>query len=188
MGAPQSIPRKTLTVDQFVKMGEAGILHEDDRVELIEGEMIQMPPIGVDHAYRVGSLSEFFVLLFQRAGFVWNQSPIALPPDNMPQPDIVVLKPPRETYKRRHPSAADILFLIEVADSSLRYDRDIKVPIYAANGVAEVWVVDVNEEQLLVFRGLVGGVYTQSLRLGKDQSVSPLQVPSVKIEVAQLFA
>lgn len=187
MGAPHSIPRKTLTVDQFVKMGEAGILHEDDRVELIEGEMIQMPPIGIDHAYRVDAVNEYFVLSLRGTGFVSIQNPVVLPPDNMPQPDVIIFRPNREEYKHRYRNAHDVLLLIEVADSSLRYDRDIKVPIYAANGVAEVWVLDVNTEVLLVFRKLIDGGYTESLNLDKSQSVTPTLLPDVTIHVADLF-
>lgn len=187
MGAMDTVSRWKITVDQYHKMGEAGIFRPDERVELIEGELIQMPPIGIEHAYRVNDLNEFFVTQLTGRAIVSVQNCVTLPPRSEPQPDIAILRRTAQRYRDRLPTSADVIVLIEVSDSSLRYDRDIKVPLYAAHGVAETWIVDVNAQQLRVYRKLVSGAYSETLTLTQDDSITPTLLPDFKINVADLL-
>ena len=188
MGAPLTIPRISISVDQFHKMAEAGIFQSNERVELVEGEMIQMPPIGPAHASLV---NEVGTLLARRVSddraIVSYQNPIALPPKNEPQPDIALLKPLAHRYKNILPSASDVLLVIEVADTSLSYDRDVKIPIYAANGIAEAWLIDIQAESLTVFRKPLRDSYSQVLTLPKTGSISPLLLTDITIHLGDLW-
>ena len=129
MGALETVQRRKLSVDDFHRMGEVGILGEDDRVELIDGEMIEMAPIGSRHMAKVNRLSRMLGLAVQQAAIVSTQNPIGLPPRNEPQPDITLLKPRIDDYEAGTPGAADVLLVVEVADTTLAYDRDIKIPV-----------------------------------------------------------
>jgi Uma2 family endonuclease len=137
-------PRPRLfTVAEYYRMVDAEILKEDDRVELIEGEVVAMSPIGSHHA---GCVAKLQALLHRAlAGeplIVWVQSPLRLSEYSEPQPDICALRARDDFYMKSHPTAADALFVIEVADSSLMYDRNVKLSLYAGSGIAEVWLVD----------------------------------------------
>jgi Uma2 family endonuclease len=188
MGAPLTIPRVTITVDQFHRMGEAGIFRDNEHVELVEGEMIQMPPIGPAHASRVNVVGTLFARrLDDDRALVSYQNPITLPPKNEPQPDIALLKPATHRYKTTLPLASDVLLVVEVADTTLSYDRDVKIPIYAQNGIAEVWLFDVQTELLIVFRAPVSGVYTSVFTLQQTESIAPLLLSDVTISLVDLW-
>ncbi len=140
-----AIKRHKLTADDFLRMAEAGILRDGDRVELIDGEIVDMPPIGAAHA---GTLIEFTRLFTERAGpkaLVSVQNLLRLGEDSMPQPDLALLRPRPDGYRTRHPGPEDVLLLVEVCDSSAAYDREVKVPLYARHGVPEVWLADLTE-------------------------------------------
>ncbi len=148
--APPS--RHLISVDAFHRMGETGILGPQDRVELIDGEIIDMSPIGVLHAAIVDVLARHFG---RRAGelvFVRCQNPLRLDDISEPEPDIAILRPRADFYMTAHPGAADVLLVIEVADTSLAYDLGTKVPLYARHGIPEVWVIDAATRQTRVFR------------------------------------
>src|SRR5438093_104740 len=119
------LPRHKLSVEQFHEMGRAGILREDSRVELIEGELIDMAPIGNLHASIVSALSMLFSQRVGDAAIVWPQNPLSLPPHDEPQPDIALLRPKADRYRDALPAASDVLLVIEVADTSLQYDRTV---------------------------------------------------------------
>ena len=152
--APPS--RHLISVDAFHRMGETGILGPQDRVELIDGEIIDMSPIGVLHAAIVDVLARHFG---RRAGelvFVRCQNPLRLDDISEPEPDIAILRPRADFYMTAHPGAADVLLVIEVADTSLAYDLGTKVPLYARHGIPEVWVIDAATRHSRVFRRPVG--------------------------------
>jgi Uma2 family endonuclease len=143
--------RHRLTVAQYHRMGEHGILRADARVELINGEIIDMAPTGSRHA---GTLKQLAQILTQALGadaLLGVQDPIILDDQSEPEPDLAVLRPRADFYKSSHPGPGDVLLIIEVADSSLRYDRLIKVPLYARHGIAEVWLVDIDGRSLSRF-------------------------------------
>jgi Uma2 family endonuclease len=143
-------------------MGETGILGPQDRVELIDGEIIDMSPIGVLHAAIVARLASYFSQRLGPMGIVWCQNPLRLDDISEPEPDIAILRPRADFYMTAHPGAADVLLAIEVADTSLAYDLGTKVPLYARHGIPEVWVIDAATRQTRVFRRPVGSGGTGS--------------------------
>lgn len=175
------LARHKLSVEDYHRMGEAGIFAPDSRVELIEGEVIDMAPIGSLHISVVNTLSMFFSRGIGDAGIVSTQNSISLLPHSEPQPDIAILKPRADRYRKSLPSASDVLLLIEVCDTTADYDRRIKLPLYADHGIPEVWLVDLKAEWLEVHSGPKGKTFGNVRRLGKHDSVTPesLQVPTL---------
>lgn len=162
MGALESAPlmtRHRVTVADYHRMDEAGFFAPDIRVELIEGEVIDMPAIGTRHASTVNRLTRLLTTAFGDTAIVAVQNPVRLGDYSEPQPDLLLLRPRTDFYASAHPTPADVLLLIEVADSSARYDREIKVPLYARHGVVEVWIVDLDARQVRFFRSPQGDTY-----------------------------
>ena len=179
--------RRLLTVGDFHKMGEAHILSEDDRVELIEGELINMAPIGSMHA---GYVTRLLRLFMQRVGdqaVVFVQNPIQLPPRNEPLPDITLLRPRPDDYTTGLPGPSDVLLVVEISDTTLAYDRDAKMPIYARHGIPEAWVIDVNAKQVMVFLDPGQTGYQRVLTLGQDATITLARLPSIFIHLADLW-
>ena len=139
--------RKRFTVDEYHKLGQAGVVGEDDRIELIDGELIQMPPIGSVHAGLVGRLDRAFQAHLAHGLVVWAQNPLSFPPASEPQPDLALLKPRSDDYLNSLPTADDVVLVIEGSDTTLAYDRDVKVPLYASQGIPECWLIDPRLEQ-----------------------------------------
>lgn len=153
-------PRKhRISVADYHRMAEVGLLAPDARVELIDGEIIDMAPIGNLHLSTVMHLDDLLHEAVGRRGSVLCQSSIRLGNDSEPQPDLALLKPRADYYRDSHPTAADTLLVIEVSDSTWRYDRTVKVPFYARQGIPEVWVFNLPRSTVHFFRGLAGGRY-----------------------------
>ncbi|NCA10809.1 Uma2 family endonuclease [bacterium] len=144
--------RHLITVDAFHRMGETGILGPADRVELIDGEIIDMSPIGALHAALVDLLARHFAKRAGETVFIRCQNPLRLDDVSEPEPDLVILRPRADLYTKAHPGSADALLVIEVADTSLAYDLGVKVPLYAKHGIPEVWVIDAASRRTRVFR------------------------------------
>ena len=170
------VPRHRLTVADYHRLGQAGILGEDDRVELLEGQLVDMSPIGPRHALAVDALTELLVHAVAGRAHVRVQNPIALDNGSEPQPDLTVVRRPWSGYPRAHPGPADVLLLIEVADSSLELDLGAKRAIYARAGIAEFWIVDLTSDTVLVCGDPDGDGY---------RSVVPVRAPGV-LEVRAL--
>jgi Uma2 family endonuclease len=190
--APQAadevqVRRRRFTVAEYYRMAEAGILGEDDRVELIEGEILVMSPIGSRHAAAVGRLNRFFSQGAGTAALVRVQDPIHLGDRAEPQPDIALVRPRDDFYAGAHPGPEDVLLLVEVADTSLRYDRLVKVPLYARMGIREVWVVDLDDGSVEVHRQPSPQGYGEVQRLRRGQRLAPLALPEVEIAVEDLL-
>ena len=184
----QAPTRHRLDVGAYYKMAEAGILAPNDRVELIDGEIFDMVPIGSAHA----GTTDRFNRLFARAAadglaHVSVQRPLRLDALNEPQPDVMLLKPRADDYRGRHPNAADVLLLVEVAETSLAYDRGTKLPLYAKFGVPEVWIVDLRGAAIEVYREPAGDAYALKERLISGP-LAPVLVPGVAIDVGALLA
>ncbi len=179
-----AFPRKRFTVEEYHRMGEAGILHEDDRVELIDGEIIEMSPIGKRHAACVKRLNALLSRLLGQRAIVGVQDPLQLSNYSEPQPDITVLKFRDDYYAERHPMPEDTLLLIEVADTTLAYDRGIKLPRYASTGVPEVWIVNLPDEVIEVYRqpGASGYEGTQLARRGEALALPGMADARVRVE------
>jgi Uma2 family endonuclease len=174
-----------LTVDDYYRMAEAGVLSPDDRTELIEGEIVDMAPIGSTHADVVRVLNQRLVRSFGDAGVVSVQLPVRLSTRSEPQPDLAVLRPRPAGYRRAHPTADDVVLLIEVSDSTLRYDLDVKARLYATHGVVEYWVVDLVENRVWRHRKPRGTQYTERVEI----ATGALALPDAlgEISVAELF-
>jgi Uma2 family endonuclease len=183
MSAVLPLARHKLSVEDYHRMGEAGIFAPGERVELIEGEVIDMAPIGSVHVSVVNTLSRFFILGLGDSGIVSTQNSIRLLPNNEPQPDVVILKPRVDRYRSALPTAADVLLLIEVADTSAGYDRGTKIPLYARFGIREVWLIDLNAGRLEVYSDPASGGYRSARQFGRQDSVTPglIQVPALPL-------
>ncbi len=180
------LPRRhRISADEYHRMGEAGIFSEDDRVELIEGEIIDMTPIGTRHADAVRKLIQILASNLPKEALLDVQNPVRLNDDNEPQPDMAVIKNRR--YIDIHPGPEDILLLIEIADTSLDYDRNIKVPLYARHGIPEVWLVDLAGEIVEVFRKPSPTGYLEVGRHGLGERFKALLLPEVEVDPEELL-
>jgi len=184
---PTEVSRKLFTVEQYHRMGETGIIAADERVELIDGEIIRMSPIGTRHAACVSRAMAFFHEAFGRRVVLSPQNPVQLSNWTEPQPDVVVLKPRGDFYSGKRPLPEDVSFVLEVADSTLRYDCDIKVPRFAASGIPEVWIEDLQRDLLLIYRDPSGEHYKTRSTRGGGESISPLAFPDVTFQVDELL-
>jgi Uma2 family endonuclease len=173
------ITRKLFTTDEYYRMAEVGILTPDDRVELIEGEIIRMSPIGTRHAACVNRAAELFTLKFHGNATVTVQNPAHLNQYNEPQPDLLLLKHREDYYASRHPSPQDTLLLLEVSDTTLSFDLNVKIPIYAATGIREVWIADLRKDIVRVFRNPEADQYQTELTFSGDETLSVLAFPEV---------
>ena len=183
----QAPARHRLDVGAYYKMAEAGILTQDDRVELIGGEIFDMTPIGSAHSGKTNRLNR----LFARAAadglaLVSVQSPLRLDACNEPEPDMMLLRPREDDYQERHPGAADVLLLVELSESSLAYDRGTKLALYVRFGVPEVWIVDLRGGAVEVYREPTGDAYARKERLVSG-SLTPVLVPGVTLDVGALL-
>ncbi len=169
--------RHRVTVADYYKMAEAGILGEDNRVELIDGEIVDMAPIGSKHAFVVSSLAQFFTLAARNQYLVSVQNPLRLDNRSEPQPDIALLKP--GNYMDNLPGASDVLLIVEVAHSSINFDRGVKLDLYARHGIPEVWLLDLMGGELLVCRKPADGQYRTLFKPLASESVSPLLATEV---------
>jgi len=143
-----TVAKYKLNSAQYHLMAEAGIFDHVQRVELIEGEIVEMSPIGRKHCACIASLQEYFHSNLGLQAIIWTQSAIRLSDQSEPQPDLVLLKRRKDFYRANLPSPSDILLIIEVADSTISYDREVKMPLYAKFDIPEAWLVDVNGETL----------------------------------------
>jgi Uma2 family endonuclease len=188
MSAVLEYPRKyAISAEEYLRMGAAGVFPPEARLELIEGEIIEMAPIHPPHAGLVNKLTR---LLVQRAGdraVVAVQNPAIISTRSVPQPDLALLAPRADDYAGAHPASPDIFLVIEVADTTLRFDLKTKAPLYARCGVAEVWVVDVNERAIHVFREPGDGGYRKTFLARAGQTVECAALPRVAIGVGELF-
>ena len=184
---PEAPVRHRFDVDDYYRMAEAGILSRGDRVELIEGEIVDMAPIGSAHAGATDHLSKLVARAFADGlVHVRVQGPLRLDAYNEPEPDLLLLRPRADGYRASHPTAADVLLLVEVADSSLAYDRGAKLALYARHGVPEVWIVDLAGRAVEVCRQPRPQGYGERQRFA-DGELTPTLVPALTIDVVALL-
>jgi Uma2 family endonuclease len=184
---PELLRRHRLTVDAYCRMAEAGVLAPDARVELIDGEIVDMAPMNSRHASAVARLSAMLNAAVGGQALVWCQLPLRLGDRSEPEPDLMLLAPRDDFYAPAHPTAADVLLLIEVSNSTARYDREIKLPLYARHGVREVWIVDLDNRLLRTCRRPVGDGYTETVETARPGVLSPEALPSVRIDASPLL-
>lgn len=184
-----SMPLKhyQFNVAEYYRMAETGILKEGDRVELIEGEVIEMSPIGKRHASCVARLTALFGRLFGARAVLWVQNPIRLSDFSEPQPDVTLLKARADFYAQAQATPGDVLLVVEVADTTLAYDRGVKVPLYARAGIPEVWVVDLQQERIEIYSQPAGGQYGQTLTVGRGESFASPTVAGLRLAAEDIL-
>jgi Uma2 family endonuclease len=178
------LEHRLFTVDEYYRMAAAGILNEDDRVELIDGAIVHKPPIGSKHASVVDTLAGLLTSQLRRdQAIVRVQNPVRLNDLSELQPDISLLKPRGDRYKNAHPGTDDIFLVIEVAENSAVSDREVKIPRYARAAVPEVWLIYLNDQVVEVYRDPGEGEFRDQRRVALDESLSPLALPDVEVQV-----
>ena len=168
-------------------MADAQVFSEDDRGELLEGEIIEMAPIGSRHAACVDRLTQVFALALGEEAIVRVQNPLRLSEHSEPQPDLAVVLPRSDHYRHAHPRAADIFFLIEVSDTTAEFDRTVKLPLYARAGIREVWIVDLAAACVEVYRQPGADGYERMERFMRGQSVAPQAFPDLFLSVNDIL-
>ncbi len=182
------VPRHRLTLDEYHRLGEAGILGEDDRVELLDGQLVDMSPIGPRHALAVDALTELLVVALAGRAAVRVQNPVEIGRGTEPNPDIAVVRRPWNGYPRAHPRPEDVFLLVEVADTSLATDRGAKLELYARAGIREIWIVDLTTDGVLVYSNPSEAAYASLVRADPSGVLHIEALPGVSIPAASLFA
>ena len=180
--------KRRFDVDDYHRMAEAGILTEDDRVELIDGEILAMTPIGPRHNASVNRATRALVTAARDQAIVQVQGSVRLDRFHEPQPDCVLLRPRPDFYASQLPGPRDIVLVIEIAESSLQYDREVKGRIYAESGVPEYWLVDVDDHTVSRFTEPRDGAYRTLRRCHPGESIAPESLPECLIPVGALMA
>lgn len=181
------VTRWQFTADDYERMVETGILGKDDRVELIDGEVIAMSPIGPPHAGIVNRLNTFLNRHFAGTAIVSVQNPIRLNDYSEPQPDLAILRLRDDYYAHAHPTPADILLVVEVADSSLEYDSQEKMPRYAQDAIPEVWLVDVEHQSVTQYaQPLITG-YSHQATLTRRQMLVAQTIGGLELAIDAIF-
>jgi Uma2 family endonuclease len=183
----REIEFRRFSAEEYHRMGDAGVFGEDERIELLDGFLIAMPPIGYRHENAVRTLANEIGYALGRQAVICTNSPIALAPNTEPQPDVAVLPAPLTRYRDRLPNAADVLLLVEVADSSRSIDRGPKMQMYARAGIEELWIVDLVAAEVLVLREPQGDGYRSTTVRRSGDRISPARFPTVVIDVSTLL-
>jgi Uma2 family endonuclease len=179
--------RHRITVEEYYRMAEVGLLAPDARVELIDGEIIDMPPIGSRHAAIATRLHGLFVNAIGERAIVRAQYPARLDNYSEPQPDVAVVAPREDFYAARHPIPSDVLLLVEVSETTLRYDQQIKAALYARHDVPELWIVDIKRKQLHVSRKPTPRGYTETFAADRPTTMPLTALAGVTIDLSTLF-
>lgn len=180
------VTRRRFTVDEYDRMVEVGILTKYDRVELIHGEIVQKMPIGYRHTAAVAKLHALFVMRLGERVIVRSAGSLRLPPDSAPEPDVVVLRRRDDFYRTVRTLPDDVLLVVEVAETSLRYDR-LVILLYADRGIREAWIVDIEGECVEVYRGPMAGGYSTTQQVLRGTAFSPEAFPDLSLSVSDII-
>jgi hypothetical protein len=178
-----TVVKRRFTADEYHRMAEAGILRHRERVELMDGEIVVMSPIGARHGACVACANRALIRAAGDEAIVLPNGSIRLDLYYEPQPDLVLLRPRADFYASRHAGPGDILLIVEIADSSIGYDRDVKTPAYAVAGIAEYWLADLNANVLWRYSSPARGVFQQVTAHHRGQSIAPLHLPACVVPV-----
>ncbi len=180
--------RKHLTdIHEWRKLGEANIFPPDSRIELIEGEIIEMAPVGSHHSSHLKRINKLFSSLVMDMAIVAVQDPLQLSDLSEPEPDFMLLRPVPDFYYEKHPIAQDVFLLIEVADSSLNFDQNQKLRLYAMHNVPEFWLLNLIDNCLEVYRKPKGEVFAEKTTLYSGDKISLSQLPDICIQVSEIL-
>ena len=183
----QTRQRRRFTVAEYYAMAEAGVLGPDERVELLDGEIVVMAPIGNRHAFCVDWLARFWILALAERAIVRIQNPVRLNNSSEPEPDVALLAWRDDFYVSGHPGPQDVLLLIEVADSTVDFDRNQKLRLYARAGITEVWIVNLQDRRVETYAEPEGDQYGSIRHYGPGESVAPLSFPDITLEVERVM-
>jgi Uma2 family endonuclease len=183
-----AVSKRRFTADDYQRMGQVGILLPEDHVELIDGEVVTMSPIGPRHCAAVDRATRAFVIGAGEAAIVRIQGSVRLDFYTEPEPDVVLLRPRADFYATAHPGAPDILLIVEVAESSIDYDREVKASVYARAGVHEYWIADLNENWVRCYSEPADGLYRTVRTLSRAESLAPLLLPACTVSSNDLLA
>jgi Uma2 family endonuclease len=178
---------RPINIDEYFKMVTVGILKQDEAVELIAGRLITMSPTGFFHSSVIGQLTYLFNQLLGDKALVWVQNSILLDNNTMPEPDLAIIKYRADFYRKRHVKADDVLLVIEVADSTLQYDKTIKTALYARFNIPEMWIVDVKKQRLICYSQPINDGYKNVKVKSKLKTVKLTTLGNVKIDLSHLF-
>jgi Uma2 family endonuclease len=183
-----AVPERTrISADRYQKMVATGVLTKYDRVELVDGDMLNMAPIGTQHSATTARLTRLLVMSAGDSAIVSPGGSVRLGDYSVPQPDLILLKPRADFYSGQIPTAPDILLLVEISDSSLAFDQGIKRALYSRHGVVEYWVIDIPGKRIHVYREPTGDGYAQALECSLTDSVSLRALPAVQVIAGTLF-
>jgi Uma2 family endonuclease len=180
-------PKRLISIDEYHRMAADGLFLEDDRVELLDGEIVEMTPVGDWHAGSVRRLDELFTSALGRRALVDKQNPVRLGDWSEPEPDLALLVRREDYYTSGAPAAEDVFLIVEVADSSAGYDRMVKAPLYARQGIREVWILDLRGQVLEAFRQPSPAGYREVRRLRRGDEVAAEAFPDVRFPVSELL-
>ncbi len=175
--------RRHFNVSEYYRMAAAGVLSADDRVELIEGEIVELNPIGSRHAACVGRLTKLLERLAGDRTIVWVQNPVQINDRSEPLPDVALLRPRDDFYAQANPQPAAVFLIIEIADSSVEYDQDIKIPLYAEASIPEVWLVNLPKEAIEIYTRPLEGEYREIRLVKRGESIAATAIPNLTIDV-----
>jgi Uma2 family endonuclease len=178
---------KKFTVEQYHQMGKANIFHPEERLELIKGEIITMSPMGLKHITTINRFNNLLVYELHQKAIISVQNSIQLGKDSEPQPDLVVAKFREDFYKDQRIKPENIYWLIEVSDSTVKYDRETKIPLYAENQIPEVWLINLNKNTLEVYRQPENNGYQDFQKFNSNQIISPLAFSDLIIDLSDIF-
>jgi len=181
------VQRHLFTIDKYHQMIESGVFDEDDRLELVDGEIVEMSPISPEHAGHVKRLNRLFTRRLGNRALVSVQDPIHLSDLSEPQPDLALLRPRDDDYAASHPQPAAVLLVVEVAETSTSYDRDVKMPMYARAGIAEAWLVSLADGWIEVYREPSPLGYKSIRRTTPGEAIAPLALSDMPIEVDEII-
>ncbi len=181
------IPKRLFSVSEYLRMAETGLISEEECVELIEGEIIKLAPKTPLHASNIDRISDLLIRRLPEQVITWVQNPIHLNDYSLPQPDITILRPKENFYEDAHPTPTDIFWLIEVADTSLDYDKKVKLPLYARSGVQEVWLVNLPKSRIEVYCRPFDDIYQEIRLLHKEQTLVINSFPEISFLVSELL-
>lgn len=179
--------RKLFTVTEYHQMIEAGFFKEDDRFELLNGEILEMSPIGPRHAAHVDRLNDVLPDKIRKQAIIRVQSPVLLSDYSEPQPDLSLLRRRADYYADGHPVSADVLLLIEVADSTIEADRRNKIPMYAFAGIPEVWLIDLVNDRIEIHSNPFKGVYQEVRIIQRGQRIVSQALPQLKLKANEIL-
>jgi len=179
--------KRLFDVREYYGMLEAGILAPEEKVELINGEIIQISPIGSQHAACVSRLRELIGEILGKSVIIRTQDPVRLNDKSEPEPDLAILRRQADFYASAHPQPEDVLLLIEVADSSLHFDQHVKLPLYAAANIPEVWIIDITNQKVQTFSAPEAGAYKQQALFRVSENVTSTTLPDLKLSVDNIL-